>query len=117
MPERQEQIELSLILSVAGPLVPGRLVRHTGSPLLSRARSRCFESAPALVAPNNQPAWDMSPLKGSSDAMHNLDHGASAHADFMNGWTQAQIQQLPVDCYYSSPPTSRDLTPGISLST
>lgn len=44
----------------------------------------------------------MTSLKLSSDAMNGVDDGASAHADFMSGWTTAEIQGLLEDCYYSA---------------
>jgi hypothetical protein len=45
--------------------------------------------------------WDLSSLKVASDDSAGQDDGVSAHADFMSGWSTAQLDTLMKTCFWS----------------
>ena len=50
-----------------------------------------------LVNPNT---WDLTSLKVASDMSNMQNDGVSAHADFMSGWSEDQLQELMETCFW-----------------
>lgn len=65
---------------------------------------------PMILFPSAAGRYDLSQATLASDLVTNPDgsitgaSGTTAHADFMSGWTTAQIQDLITNCYYVTPP-------------
>lgn len=65
---------------------------------------------PLTSFPSVAGAYDLSTASLASDLMTNPDgsisgaNGTTAHADFMSGWTTAQIDDLIANCYHVTPP-------------
>jgi hypothetical protein len=53
--------------------------------------------------PSDSTLWDLTSLHSSSD-MEEGGRGQGAHADFMSGWSDAQIEGLMEQCFFSGNP-------------
>lgn len=58
---------------------------------------------PLTAAPRNPTSWDLTSLKLDSDHA-GQDDGISAHADFMSGWSDEQLDTLMEECYWRAGP-------------
>jgi hypothetical protein len=55
-----------------------------------------------VTDPSDSTKWDLSSLKLTSDMMMGQDDGISGHADFMSGWTDAELLELMKTCFWDS---------------